>query len=576
MARAVTTASPDRRSLAILVHRAIRTGAIPRDLGVYLEAALELPDLRLSNAMVPRADLVAVTEECSAADAARQMAQHGRRRVPVYRDTIDQAIGVLHALDVANALAMHAGGRSAPTAGQLARRVPSFPETMPLLEAIQAMRNQATHMVLVVDERGGLAGLATLEDLMEQLLGPIPDEYGDEGRDAINIVEDGVAIVGAAAALHEIERLLKVRLPRGQFVSIGGLVYQRVGRVPRPGDVVELPGMRIEVVTMDGVRLRELRIRTGSAILSDAPPLEVGIGKEVVCGTDVVGRVERLVVDPATGRATAFFVHRRGRSVMISLENVDRTDEGVVYLSWAVCNQDVSGEQRGALQRAAHGFVAGVEVSRRTAVVCTDGPVGKVRHALLDRASGAVTHIVVGISTGILARREIVVPLSWASSITPKRIELAVSRDDLAELPEFRPDDETAVEVLRKIDEDPRFQSIDRYTLRVEVHGGVVRLTGRVRSAELKRAVEELVASARGVLAVDNDLVADDELAANVEQALATERLEHSKLKVSVLLGQVTLRGRVASPENRRAAERVARAIPGVQSVVNALAVRRS
>jgi CBS domain containing-hemolysin-like protein len=208
--RTLATVSPprDRADLLVVLQAGIRAGAVPRELGAWLTATLELPDLRLRNAMVPRVDVVAVPDETSIGDAALLMADHGRRRLPVFRGTIDQPIGVLHALDVAHALAAQPAGQPPPRAGQ-----------------------------------------------------------------------------GAAAGLHEIERLLDVRFPTNSVVSIGGLVYDRLGRVPQPGDVVELPGMRIEVLSVDGVRLRELRIRAGvglSTSASEERRLGLRIGGEVV------------------------------------------------------------------------------------------------------------------------------------------------------------------------------------------------------------------------------------------------------------------------------------------------------
>src|SRR5205823_10100454 len=96
------------------------------------------------------------------------------------------------------------------------------------------------------------------------------------------------------------------------------------------------------------------------------------------------------------------------------------------------------------------------------------------------------------ISSALLLPRDVVIPLSWARSITPERIELVASRDDLLDLPEFRSDDDMRIELLRRLNEDPRFQGIDRYTQKIEVYGGFVRLSGRVRTCELKQAAEEL------------------------------------------------------------------------------------
>src|ERR1700680_2917143 len=173
--RATTGPPRDRAALLAVLQAAIRAGAVPRDVGNWLKATLELPDLRLRNAMVPRVDVVAVAEDTSAADGARLMAERGRRRLPVFRGTLDHPTGVLHALDVAHSLAlMKTPGQAPPTAGQLARPALALADTLPLPEAIHAMHTQAAHLVLVIDEHGGLAGLVTVEDIIEQLLGPVP------------------------------------------------------------------------------------------------------------------------------------------------------------------------------------------------------------------------------------------------------------------------------------------------------------------------------------------------------------------------------------------------------------------
>jgi osmotically-inducible protein OsmY/sporulation protein YlmC with PRC-barrel domain len=355
---------------------------------------------------------------------------------------------------------------------------------------------------------------------------------------------------------------------------------------------------------MDGVRLNELRVRTGAALAEapDAPEerrLELRIGREVMCGHDLVGRLERLVVDPISGRVHQLVVRHAQRPLLIGLDLVEREDDGVIYLDPHACDVerlpsydptrfvlrgDVayalggSLEELQALRRARQGTTggpAGVEVTRGTEVVATDGRIGRVRHVLLDRTSGAVTHVVVRREpVPLITLGDVVVPLSWARSIRPERIELAVSRAELAELPEFRTDEEIEAEVLRRFAADARFAGIDRYTLNVSVDGGVVRLKGRARSVELKRAAEELARTTPGVLAVDNEVIADDELAAEVERALrADPRLHFEELEVLVLLGQVKLRGRVPTPDERRHAGELARHVAGVESVVNQLGV---
>jgi osmotically-inducible protein OsmY len=323
--------------------------------------------------------------------------------------------------------------------------------------------------------------------------------------------------------------------------------------------------MRIEVLSLDGPRICELRVRFGPGLAESAELLEIGIGKEVVCGDDVVGHIERLIGDSWAGLVTALVIRDGKHSVVLPLALIDHTDEGVVYLRSGACDLDR--------------YSAAVPYQRSLGIEVTssDGHAGSTRRVVLNRTTGAITHIVVGMTSGLLPAppRDTVVPLSWARSITPERIELAASRDELFELPEFHSDDEIRVEVLERINEDPRFQGIDKYTQRLDVYAGLVRLSGQVRTTELKSAAQVLAATTRGVLAVDNQLIADDELVVSIEHALRAQGLQVEGLEVSALLGLVTLRGRAQTPEDREAAERLVRLLPGVESVVNDLEVKQ-
>src|SRR5438132_2782978 len=146
----------DAATVNVVLRAAVRAGAIPRPVGEYAQAALHLPALRLRDVMVPRVDVVAIPQDCSAVDAVHQMAESGRKRLPVYRGTIDHPIGVVHALDLACALAT-TPRPDLPQAAALARPAPKLLESLALVEAIQAMQHQAAHLVLITDELGGFA-----------------------------------------------------------------------------------------------------------------------------------------------------------------------------------------------------------------------------------------------------------------------------------------------------------------------------------------------------------------------------------------------------------------------------------
>jgi Mg2+/Co2+ transporter CorC len=538
---------PDRGSLRLLVRAAAQRGAVPRELARWLAATLELPDLTVRDAMVPRVDVIAVPETAELAEAARQMAQHGCKRLPVYRGTIDNPIGVVHAVDVAGALVE--SGKRKKTVRELARKTPEVIEKLSLVEAIGIMRSQGAHILLVVDTLGGFAGLLTLEDVASHILGPLPAEYGGHDRHSINVLNQYEAIVGGATPLHEIELALNTPLPRDGYASIGGLVYARLKREPRVGDVVELPGMRIEVLSVDGPRLREVRIRTGPALGTATQLVDIGIDKEVLCDRDVVGRVERLIASP-DGHVTDFVMRYDDRQVAVPLSAVERTDQGVVYLRSGQCDVDRFPRYEMPV------------LTDRTSVVASDGPVGFVRQVVVDGTTGLATHVVVRLTKGLLVQRDVVVPLTLARVVSASRIELSARIDDLLALPEYRDDDEIQASLLKELVADPRLAGLDQHLVKVEVKAGVVRLTGRVRTSSAKQAAGEIAERTRGVLAVENDLVADNEIAANVKRALRSAGI-HAEV-VSVLLGRVKLRG--VTPPSPEVVRVVAR-LPGVESV---------
>jgi len=610
------TILPPRSRTEVLwaLQAAARGRAIPRRELDWLISALTLGELRLRNAMVPRVDVVAVEESASLQEVAEKMLAHGRRRLVVYRESIDDPRGVVHALDVLGALVRGEEAR----AGDLARGCPTLPESLPLPEVIEVMRTQRSQLVMAVDERGGLAGIATQEDVLEQLTGPLPDEYSREDERLVRVVRPGVAIVRASTGIADVERALGIKMPHEDFVSLGGLVYERLGRVPREGDVLELPGVRIEVLAMEGARIRELRVEVPSLAGSRYPEppqgdrrrLELRIGRDVVCGADTIGALSKVVVDPVAGKISQLVV--RGRDDverLVPIDLVEREEEGYIFLreecssrklstydprayvgvagGWssertaysqeeAVYSLEGVPQELGHRPTANHGTAfTGVEITRRTVVRCDGGTVGRVDLVLFDRSFGGATHVVVrrGLA-GMLAPRDIIVPLSWATRITPEEIELGVSCDEVELLPEYRPDVEILGEVYQALREDPRFEGVDFYAVHVEVDEGIVRLRGHVRTRELRQAAEELAWRVRGVLGVDNGLFADEEITQEVAKAIEGDsRVTVRDLKVTSLLGAVELEGVVSSDAEREVVAEIARRVPGVQGVNNLLRV---
>ena len=188
--------------------------------------------------------------------------ESGRSRFPVYGESSDDVLGMVYVKDAYEAERTGGGGRGVL---EVARPVLFVPETKRVAELLTEMQARNTHIAVAVDEYGGTAGLVTLEDLLEELVGEIHDEFDEEGLD-VDEVADGIFLVNATLNVGELNERLDLSLPEGTWDSVGGLVFGTLGRVPAPGDAVDLDGCRIVVDRVDGRRVSTVRVqRVGPA-----------------------------------------------------------------------------------------------------------------------------------------------------------------------------------------------------------------------------------------------------------------------------------------------------------------------
>ncbi len=209
-------------------------------------------DRQLAAVMVPRTEVEFLPAATSLADAARDVLHKPHSRYPVIGATVDDVVGVVHVRDLlTTALNDDAGTR---TVGDLARPVLQLPGSRPLLASLTEMRARRTHLAVVVDEYGGTNGIVTMEDILEELVGEIEDEYDPAAREADRTEFDGL--------LHreELSNLTGIVLPEGPYETLAGFVQATLGRVPEVGDEVEENGHRFTVVEMDGRRVSRVRI----------------------------------------------------------------------------------------------------------------------------------------------------------------------------------------------------------------------------------------------------------------------------------------------------------------------------
>jgi CBS domain containing-hemolysin-like protein len=242
--------------LRLLVNVGEEEGLIEHEERAMIEGVMAFGDTLVREIMVPRVDIFGLEQSSSLADALDMVSASGHSRIPVYDDTIDTVVGILYAKDLIPALR-----ETTPTLTikELLRPPHFVPETMKVNALLEDLQRRKVHMAIIVDEYGGTAGLATIEDLIEQIVGEIQDEY-DTGDPSVQPVNDQEYIVDTRVLIEDLNDLLDVNLESENAERIGGLVYERLGRVPRAGDVVDLGEATATVLSVKGVRAQRLRI----------------------------------------------------------------------------------------------------------------------------------------------------------------------------------------------------------------------------------------------------------------------------------------------------------------------------
>lgn len=216
----------------------------------------------VEDAMVPRPDIVAVEEGSSLEDVLALVRQHGHTRMPVFRESLDDIVGMVHLRDV---IAFW-GGTVPFSLKEIARKILFVPSSMPAIQLLSQMRASRTHMAIVVDEYGGTDGIVTIGDLVEEIVGQIEDEHDITEAPEIVVLPDGGFEADARAGVEALEERLGLDLldddEAEDIETLGGLVTDLAGRVPRRGERIRHPlGIVFEVLDADPRRIKRLRIR---------------------------------------------------------------------------------------------------------------------------------------------------------------------------------------------------------------------------------------------------------------------------------------------------------------------------
>jgi putative hemolysin len=231
-------------------------GVIEADEKEMIYSVFALGDTLSREVMVPRIDLVALDVGVSLKEALDVVIRAGHSRIPVYEGTIDNIVGLLYAKDL---LQLWQDRRETVALREVLRPAYFVPESKQLDELLEEMQQRKIHMSIVVDEYGGTAGAVTIEDIVEEIVGEIQDEY-DAEEPIVEQTSDKEFVFNARVDLDDVNRLMGTAFPTEMDDTLGGFIYSQLGKVPVPGEMVRFDGLVIEVLTVIGRRIRKVRV----------------------------------------------------------------------------------------------------------------------------------------------------------------------------------------------------------------------------------------------------------------------------------------------------------------------------
>lgn len=232
-------------------------GYIEEDEREMIASICEFDETLIREIMVPRIDMVAIEVGASIDQALDLITQTGYSRIPVYEDTIENVVGILNAKDLL--VHLRDDGGSGLMLGDTLRPAHFVPETNKVDELLEELQRERIQMAIVVDEYGGIAGLVTIEDALEEIVGEIEDEY-DTPEQSCEMISDNEAIFNARVDLDDVNRMMNIELPTQESDTLGGLIYSLLGGVPRVGDEVLVDGVKITVLSLLGRRIKKVRV----------------------------------------------------------------------------------------------------------------------------------------------------------------------------------------------------------------------------------------------------------------------------------------------------------------------------
>src|SRR5487761_170753 len=252
--------------LKLILAMGEREGVVEQEERQMIDGILEMTDKPVHEVMVPRVDVIGIEVTQSVSDLIALIIEHGHSRIPVYETTIDNVVGIIYAKD----LIRHGVRSGDPRPLKALAREPNFtPESKHVGELLKEMQDLKVHIAVVVDEHGGTAGIVTFEDLIEEIVGPIRDEYDMREVEELQIVSDHEVVVSARFPVDDVAELLHIQVPSVDADTVGGLVYELLGEIPKVGAPIQLGDATLTVESIRRQGIQSVRITSPVPLVRD-------------------------------------------------------------------------------------------------------------------------------------------------------------------------------------------------------------------------------------------------------------------------------------------------------------------
>lgn len=240
-----------RQEIQQVLDESEERGLIDPDEGEMIEGIFDLKETVAREIMIPRTHLVAIPKDATREQVLTTIIKSGHSRIPVFEENLDHIVGVIYAKDL---LPLWLNDQKEFAVEQICREPYFVPETKPVKDLLNELRTKKSHLAVIVDEYGGTSGIVTIEDIVEEIIGEIRDEY-DMEEDPFVPQDDGTTIVNARTNLDDFEERFQVDLPRGAYDTLGGYIINVLGRVPLKDEEIFTQGLRLRIFGCDRKRI---------------------------------------------------------------------------------------------------------------------------------------------------------------------------------------------------------------------------------------------------------------------------------------------------------------------------------